>query len=365
MVLGIVELYCGKSGKKGFYNSQEIGIARAFKAKGHDCIIFYPQLEVVDVVEEKIEDGIRIVYCPAKALGVHSKYDWNILLRYSIEAVQIGSDNQLFLPSLVSFCNKQHIRFYNYIGTIQSDSPNKIKKFFLNFLFTRNLKIYKYSKCFAKTKNVYNELKKLGVTNVDLMPVGLDLSIIPLIEMSKAELRFKLRLPEDKKLVLFVGRIDIYKQPFKVIELMKKLPEQYYFLIIGTGKLDEQLQNQLETYKFQERCCWIKRIANERIHEYYACSDYFVNFNDKEIFGMSILEAMYQGCTVIANHAPGPDSIIEHGKSGYLVSDVNEMILYIQEEKQLDNYDISSRISEHFTWARSVEKVSNWLENEN
>ena len=32
---GIVELYCGNSGKRGFYNNQEIGLSKAMKKKGY------------------------------------------------------------------------------------------------------------------------------------------------------------------------------------------------------------------------------------------------------------------------------------------------------------------------------------------
>ena len=42
MRIGIVELYYGESGKKGFYNNQELGVAKAFKAKGYEIIVFYP-----------------------------------------------------------------------------------------------------------------------------------------------------------------------------------------------------------------------------------------------------------------------------------------------------------------------------------
>lgn len=38
---------------------------------------------------------------------------------------------------------------------------------------------------------------------------------------------------------------------------------------------------------------------------------------------MAILEAMYYGCKVVAWDAPGPNLIIENGKSGWLVRDAD------------------------------------------
>ena len=40
----ILELYCGESGKIGFYNSQELGLARALREKEIETTIVYPVL---------------------------------------------------------------------------------------------------------------------------------------------------------------------------------------------------------------------------------------------------------------------------------------------------------------------------------
>ena len=85
-------------------------------------------------------------------------------------------------------------------------------------------------------------------------------------------------------------------------------------------------------------------------------ADSFVNLNRPEIFGMAILEAMYYSCKVVALKAPGPDLIIENGKSGWLVRYDEEVI-----EKIMDNSDISKeahmRVIDEFTWESSAKKI--------
>ena len=98
MRFAITVLYCGASGQKGFYNSQELGLARAMKLLGYEPVVFYPDKDLKQPQEETTSDGIPVVRVPAKSLGVHGWYDWNILLKYGVKAVQIGSDNQLFAP---------------------------------------------------------------------------------------------------------------------------------------------------------------------------------------------------------------------------------------------------------------------------
>ena len=45
----ILELYCGESGKAGYYNSQELGLARALKKYGIHVTIVYPDKEVSEM----------------------------------------------------------------------------------------------------------------------------------------------------------------------------------------------------------------------------------------------------------------------------------------------------------------------------
>ena len=40
--IAIPQLYCGASGKKGAYNRQEVGLARAFAALGCRAVVLYP-----------------------------------------------------------------------------------------------------------------------------------------------------------------------------------------------------------------------------------------------------------------------------------------------------------------------------------
>ena len=84
------------------------------------------------------------------------------------------------------------------------------------------------------------------------------------------------------------------------------------------------------------------------MHAYYEIADYVVNFNPNEIFGMAILEAMYHGCTVAARHAPGPDCIIENGKSGFLCNSVVEMADVIKNNSHTECAE--KRIEDNFLW---------------
>lgn len=358
--IGIVDLYCGASGKKGFYNNQEVGMAKGYTEYGFECYIFYADGICSNEKIEKVTDKVIIVHCPGKKIGVHGRFDWKLLTKYKLDYVQCNTDNQLFAPEVIRFCEKNNIPVYHYIGTTKSDSDSFFKRWIMNILYRRNINILKIHKCFAKTVAVADELKQLGIDS-EVVPVGLDLDYIPAIKENKEQARALLKLPHDKKIILFVGRIDVYKCPLEFLKIIKSLNDDYYAVMIGSGKLNDKLQKSIDDNNVGLKLSWIKSVPNKDIHLYYRASDYFINLNDHEIFGMSILEAMYQGITVIAVEAPGPNTIIEHGKNGYLVEDLDEIKLLLNRCVTCEAKATQSRVVEEFCWTKTVRKIVLWI----
>ena len=93
----------------------------------------------------------------------------------------------------------------------------------------------------------------------------------------------------------------------------------------------------------------------------YKASDVFVNFNRVEIYGMAILEAMANYCPVIAMKAPGPEFILEDGKTGFLCDSINMMLekTVLLSENENIRQEISACARKHvegeLTWNRTVE----------
>ena len=356
----IIELYCGASGKIGFYNNQELGITKGMTKLGYKCYVFYPDIESKTISEEQHED-VTVVRCPAKHIGVHSFYDWNILKQYNINYAQIDSDNQLFAPDVIRFCENNNIIIYNYIGTIKTDSNNKIKNLFSKILIKRNLDCYKKTKCFVKTKQLQKEMKECGVES-DIVHVGLDFSLIPEIKEDKKTLKKKLGIPENKDILLFVGRMELYKRPFDMFQIMRKVDDRYFGIMIGTGSLSLEIDSRIQK-EFKDKIIRIDKVENKQIHQYYKISEYFLNFNEKEIFGMSMLEATYQGCNVIAIRSPGAEEIINNNYSGYLVDSIDEMSEIIANNKKLNSGNMKNEIINGFSWDKNILKFNEALSN--
>lgn len=340
---------------EGQYNVQEIGLAKAFENLGHETVIVYwvhPKSPKCNT-EKKITDKIKKVYLPTLHFRHHVMFNCNHLKQLHLDMIHIQSDNLFYVPEMAAWCRKNKIPYYCYVGTIESSNPVRWQRMLINLITKRNIKAFKKSKVFAKTPAMAKKLESEGVGHVTVAPVGLDLSVIPDITETKLELRRKLNLPQDKMIILCVSALRESRRPLDIFELSDCLNDSCQIVFIGQGPLAEVFNSRRVNYPSM---IYINLVPNQGIHQYYRAADYYVNFNDGEIFGMAILEAMYQECTVIARHAPGPDFIIEDGESGYLRDSIQGMVDVIYSEKSLGE-QARKRVEENFLWSKTADMV--------
>lgn len=365
MKITIVRMFDSKFTEKKFYHLQELGLAKALVNFGHKVIILLPKTDIRKVCLEIYNKNIKIHYIPSGKIGSHVYFNFKYIKESNPDLIWLQSDNQFFAPNIMKKAKKNNIRCFNYIGTLYSDTNNKLKKSIMQLLTKRNIRYYKNGIIFTKTSTVKKQLNGKGVERVETIPVGLDSQSIPIISEDSTILRNKWGLPLDKKIILFVGRLEHYKKPMKALELLGMLSTQYCLVMVGDGNLKDNVLKKMNTFSEKKQFFYFDKIENSKMHEIYHCSDYFVNFNDKEIFGMSILEAMYQKCIVIAFHAPGPDDIIKNKINGYLVNSIEEMKNYIENSDYNIGKNAYIRIKENFTWnyaAKIVTEKYNALE---
>lgn len=353
----IPRFYCGASGQKGLANRQEIGLARAFAALGARAVVLYPAPERTTPAVEQLEPGVTVYELPALRLGSQGIYkSWDILLQEHADAVHVVGDNALAVPGLYRFCKRHGIFFYLVMGVLHSTSERAAVRCAMDLLMRRNLAVCRKVPTYAKTPAVAQELQALGVPCAGVMPVGLDTAIIPCVPGSRAEARRALGLDPQGKYLIFVGRLDEYKRPLELVPLLQALPG-WKLVVIGKGKLAGALQENLQTAGLADRCRLIEQLPNEAVQVYYHACDAYINLNDAEIFGMSLLEAMYAACPPVARHAPGPDFIIEDGVSGVLgdtLAQLAEGVLRTDEEM---GFAAQKRIQEHFLWQNTAEQA--------
>ena len=362
MRVGILVSSIGNFGSSGFYNAQEIGMAKALASMCSEVKVYKLFAGEGTCREEPINGcgNATVTWLPAKHIGINGLVDLSKLDR-SLDALIYFSDTQLSLPSVARWTQKNGVVLLPYIGVLESHSTSRIKKWLMDSLLFRNLQVYRRCHCFAKTPTVAGRLKDLGVADVTVAPVGLDFSLLKADYQSCAaeELKQKYGYGPDEKVLLFIGRLTEEKRPLEMVELFSKLVSKdssFRLLMVGTGEQSADVDRAVEKLGLQDQVRRIDRIANSDIWELYRMAWAFVNLNRQEIFGMAILEAMYYGCKVVAWHAPGPDYMIENGISGHLVENMEQAIKKIMDATDL-SAAASHRIQSTFLWENTARKM--------
>lgn len=363
MRIGLLKTSIGDFGNKGFYNAQEIGLAKELEKLFDEVIIYKP----VSVCEEKLivpleGYGHTVLHqIPCKQQGTNALWDCSVM-DSSIDALVYFSDTQLIVPNVYKWCVAHDIPMYPYIGVIESHSTSKLKSMIINMLFYRNVLVYRKCTCFAKTPEVKRGLKAKGIEKSVVVPVGLDTSLLKQgVENVPVELlKEKWGYGTDDKVLLFIGRMTDEKQPLRMVNIFSELyakDNSYRLFMVGKGELLDEVKALVDKIGLTDVVRFENQIPNSDIWELYRISDAFINLNQQEIFGMAILEAMYYGCKVVAWTAPGPNFIIENGESGFLCCS-NEEVVGAVIEQTIDAEVSRRRVLDTFTWQASAKIIA-------
>ena len=248
MKVAIVCTMLNGFGRKGFYNSQEVGLGRAIASMGHTVVI-YKGVRMEETAETlSMGEGVTIRYIPMRRFGPHG-YLKTSLIDKDTNAMLCFSDQQQFIPHIEKFCRKNGIVFVPYVGTAHS-LHSGLRAKVMNFLFAcGTLRLYHRLPVLAKTTAAREELLSLGAKDVTVANVGLDATELhhDFASADRAELKAKYGfLPEDV-VICNVSRLDPEKRPLDLVTILDHIKDAgpYKLLIVGEGAMRQQLDEHI------------------------------------------------------------------------------------------------------------------------
>lgn len=352
--IAIITTSVGNFGKFGFYNMQEIGLAKAL-SRFCNRVDFYRCIDRKDKRIDKLIECTKNAYVhliPSMRIGSNGFFNIKEL-NPNTNIIINCTDTQLNSLNIYEFAKRNKIEYYPYVGVLYSHNTNKIISWLLNLVSRRNYVIYRNSICFAKTTEVCNRLINIKAKKVINLPVALDINLLytSFEDINKRELKLSLGFDDNVSYIIFVGRLVKEKKPIEIIKIyerIKKINNGFKLIMIGSGELEQELKWMINHEHLENDVNIIKDVPYNEMWKYYYVSDYFINLNSKEIFGMALLEAMYYKNTVIAYHAPGPNDIIVNNDVGFLVKNDEEIIKLVAKGEKATN---SNRyILTNFSW---------------
>ncbi len=357
-------------GRKGFYNSQEIGLGRALNQMGHAVEIFKGILEKEQAETVELGRDFVIHYIKMPNFGAHG-YFFTSLIRQKPDAIFCFSDQQIFIPHVYRYCRKNKIPFIPYVGTAHSLYENSPRARVMNFVFSRTtLPVYKCIPVLAKTPSAAKELQNLGVRKVGVALVGIDIAVLRqnFRDYDRDELRREYGCAPEDVILLNVSRLDPDKRPQASLDIFSHVrgKKKFRLLIVGAGSLKEEMLARIREEGLENEVTIMSRVPYEEMWKLYVISDYYINISVNEIFGMAIMEAVYYCTSVAARNALGPSITLKNMEGHRLCSTDQEIEEWVLSEypprEQLQKS--AGRIESDFTWRSTAEKLVRLIDKE-
>ena len=124
-------------------------------------------------------------------------------------------------------------------------------------------------------------------------------------------------------------------------EVLKRFPE-VRLLVVGDGSLRATMEQQAAEQGCADRITWVGRQPQEELAHWYGQMDIVLMPSRSEGFGLTAIEAMANGCVMVASNVGGLPEVVRDGVCGLLhrsedVQDMAEKISALLGDNELYN----------------------------
>jgi glycosyltransferase involved in cell wall biosynthesis len=317
-----------------------LAISKVFKISGYPNIKL--SLKNIKLIKKSIKEADTIFIQGPALISYLSIYYGHRLKKKTVFYVHVISWElfEKFLPPII---NKLFLKIFHKISIIFYNLCDEI---------------------FVPYNELKEQLKDNGVkTKMSVARLGVDIEFFsPIID--KKEIRRKLKLPENKFIIGYVGRISKEKNTQVLFKAFKKLEDQenLHLLIVGDGPKDEK-----ERFSILKNCTITGFVDN--VYDYMKAMDVFVMPSLTETTSLATLEAMSSGLPVIVSKVGFMKSYIIKGYNGVFFPRNSPTILAMKIKKIRENPEFRNKLSQNsrktiiysFSWERSINKIKRLL----
>lgn len=221
-------------------------------------------------------------------------------------------------------------------------------------------------------------LYEVATDHVTIIPPGVDISHF--YPIARDEARAFIEVPEEDKLLLFVGRIEPLKGVDILLDAMAILrgrdvlrqDESYLVVVGGDASVPrEQMTHEMaklhhmrEELGIADFVTFLGKRAQDTLPYYYSAADAVVVPSHYESFGMVALEAMACGTAVVASQVGGLAYLIQDGKTGFHVKGQGPELLADKLERILVDDELRDTLGKNaaiyaqdYAWENIAEKI--------
>jgi glycosyltransferase involved in cell wall biosynthesis len=174
----------------------------------------------------------------------------------------------------------------------------KQKKLWMNFigkkLINNSCAVICATSREAEKADVY-----LRKANVEICPWGIDTPELLERLTWRQEIRHKLNIPLNEKILLFLGRINSMKRPLETAIAFQNLKPKGWKLVIVGYPEDMKIMKKIENICDEQWVHYHPPVDSQDKWKFFASADAFVNLSHRENFGYSVVEAAMVGLPIL------------------------------------------------------------------
>ena len=363
------------------YSSQGGGVRSYLLAKRkflrentpHDHIMIVPGSRT-----EQVEGGRSQVWTVRGPLvNQTSRYRWmldlpallNILYAQRPDVVEAGDPYHAAMVAR-NWANRRGSKFYMFY---HSHFPDAILRTVLKFAGTWARSVTEqlagdYLRhlatggrgVFVGSQNLIQILRGWGVPRLIHLPLGVDTKTFhPVSLEKKQELRRKLGLPSNSKVLLYVGRFSPDKDTALLLRMWKRVEEleggDWVGVMVGDGQMKHAAEDFVRRHPRIRIVPFLKESAE--LAEWYQAADLLIHPGRWETFGLVLLEAQACALPVIAFRGGPMDEQAYQLKDWVIDRSSNSLALGVVRRMQSlpdpDRNSLSGYIQGKFSWEKT------------
>ncbi len=162
--------------------------------------------------------------------------------------------------------------------------------------------------------------------SIHLFPGGLDDDFCGLVDKaSPREFREKYDIPEDARIIAYLGTIEYRKNPLAVVRIAKAFRERKDVYFVIAGRPGDQWDEVLKASKGLNNVVVTGELSEEEKAFLIKASYINIILSRMEAFGLTQLEFMYGGVPIITSGVYGQKWLVRNGIDGLHVSGPDDL----------------------------------------
>ena len=159
---------------------------------------------------------------------------------------------------------------------------------------------------------------------------------------TKSQARTKLGLDQDRRYVLTICRLVVWKGVDYIQRALVGLPDNVHLLVAGDGELLEQWSALSRELGIEERVTFLGNVPHAEIPMYIRAADLFVLNSEYEGLSHTLLEVASLGTPIVCTGVCGNPEVIEHEVNGLLVQPKSPDELRPAMARILDDHELAA-----------------------